>query len=429
MSLLLTRVDATVSQACTGCSNHLNLQVVVTGVPIYSIQPDKPVDITWSDDAFPWTVATAAPVKITQSCAIASLIESNGRFLYTGCEDWGVVKPSKTLALDADGLVLSSVSILETIIIDYTLFQATVFGSECITLAKVVNFTTPITIGASNAHLTIDTGILTYGASYGSARTTITTATSVVLGSDVLKSLDTTCRVPTTLLKPVSVTPIGSQPASTLVLQTDSNTGLPQSSRVIIGLIAVAGLLTWIGFLIFFIWWRRAVKRASDQNQGLPQSQSKGLSPTRIRGFRSQALKIPGIKASETRKPTKSTRPRKSWKAPLTMLAGLICGSCFAIGHHFLYENIHGLPVDYVQTSQVWFLRSGNLLASLVRLSYAISIGVAFVQVQWLKLHQFSLRVKDIDAISNALADILNMIGNSVWLRLPSLTLLALIFW
>ena len=388
--------------------------MVFTGLPVYLQEPNE------ANDGFSWA-ATAAPVTHTQDCTAVSSFDPDGKFLYTGCEGW--IKGKHPATLTPDGLVLIDVSISETIIDAYTSFGRISLGSDCPLVSEVVKFKTPVTIGASNAYLAVSTNTLTSR----SANKKITPVTSVILGSDIWNSLIPTCRTPTAWLKPISVTQIGSQPASSLTLETDSNTGLAQSSRLLIGLILGTSLLTWLGFLVFLIWWRRAIRRSSDQSQ--TASRYEKLSLARIPGFRSQAFRIPGIKTSETRKPTKSTGPQRSWKAPLIMLAGLVCGSCFALGHHFLYQNINGLPIDNIQTSQAWFLRSGNLLAALVKLSYAISIGVVFVQVQWLKLHQVTLRVKDIDALSNVLSDILNMFGNSVWLRLPSLTLLAMIFW
>ena len=394
--------------------------MVYTGVPVYNQVPVYDQELYETNDTFSWA-ATAAPITHTQDCTTVTSFDPDGRFLYTGCEGW--IKGKHPATLTPDGLVVIDISISETIIDAYTSLGWISFGVECPLVSEVVKFKTPVTIGASNAYLTVSTDTLT---SESAAKAVVT---SVVLGSDIWKSLIPNCRTPTAWLKPASVTQIGSQPTSTLTLQTDSSSvGLAQSSRILIGLILGTSLLTWVGFLGFLIWWRRAIRRSSsDQSQTVPRYEKLPLA--RIPGLKSQALRIPGVLAKETSKPTKSTRPQRSWKAPLIMLAGLICGSCFALGHHFLYQNINGLPVDNVQTSQAWFLRSGNLLAALVKLSYAISIGVVFVQVQWLKLHQIPLRVKDIDALSNVLSDILNIFGNSVWLRLPSLTLLAIIFW
>lgn len=100
-----------------------------------------------------------------------------------------------------------------------------------------------------------------------------------------------------------------------------------------------------------------------------------------------------------------------------------------AIGHHLFYAQINGARVDETHPSQIWTVRIATAMAFLVKTLFVVSAGIAYTQYQWLttKFHPFKIR--QIDAISNILANPLEFFETRVWLRFPALLLLAGITW
>lgn len=119
----------------------------------------------------------------------------------------------------------------------------------------------------------------------------------------------------------------------------------------------------------------------------------------------------------------------RSWRAIITMVSALLLGILFATAQHLLNDYLDGQDIDIVHISSRWVSRINTALAFLVKTCLVTTIGVAFVQRQWLNLHHESLRVKEIDGLTGILGNIFCFFGTSVWFRHPLLTLIALVAW
>lgn len=121
--------------------------------------------------------------------------------------------------------------------------------------------------------------------------------------------------------------------------------------------------------------------------------------------------------------------PSRSWRAITTMVAALLLGLMFATAQHLVNDYLNERAVDSVALSSRWVSRINTALAFLVKTCLAVTIGVAFIQRLWLKMHDESLRVLEIDALTGILGNIFNFFGTSVWFHHPMLTLMALVAW
>lgn len=116
------------------------------------------------------------------------------------------------------------------------------------------------------------------------------------------------------------------------------------------------------------------------------------------------------------------------WKTPTFMIGSLIVGVAFATGHHFFYEYCHGKEADH-QLQQQWVTRAGTAFAFVVKMSLAISTGIAYVQQCWVSLRSRPESVKRVDAMFSILTNILQFLDPGLWLRSPILTFLAVVTW
>jgi hypothetical protein len=122
-------------------------------------------------------------------------------------------------------------------------------------------------------------------------------------------------------------------------------------------------------------------------------------------------------------------RGQRSWKALSVILASLSAGLGVALAHHFMNVYLDGKPVNKITLSQSWVSRFGTALAFLVKLSFTISVGAAFVQYQWMRFHKESFRIQDVDALTSVLGNFLSFFASSVWFRQPVLLTLGLVSW
>lgn len=119
----------------------------------------------------------------------------------------------------------------------------------------------------------------------------------------------------------------------------------------------------------------------------------------------------------------------KSWRAPTIMLVSLALGLGIALTHHFVCLGLNNKPVTHFTLSQSWIFRFNTALAFIVKVAFATSVGTAYVQHQWLRLHQNEFRTQEIDALTGILGDLSGFISSSVWYRHPVLTCMALVSW
>lgn len=121
--------------------------------------------------------------------------------------------------------------------------------------------------------------------------------------------------------------------------------------------------------------------------------------------------------------------PPKSWKAPIIMMTSLAMGVGSALAHHFMCQNLDGQPVDNIALSQAWVSRFSTAIAFLVKLTFAVCVGTAYVQHQWLRVRQQPFRAEEIDALTTILGNAFSFVTSSVWTRHPVLALMAIISW
>lgn len=118
-----------------------------------------------------------------------------------------------------------------------------------------------------------------------------------------------------------------------------------------------------------------------------------------------------------------------SWRAPTTILLALLTGLGFALAHHFMGLSLINKPVAQVDISQAWISRFSTALAFLVKLALATSVGAAYTQHQWQRLHQQDFRTSEIDALTSVLANAFSFLSSAVWIKQPLLALMALVSW
>jgi hypothetical protein len=111
------------------------------------------------------------------------------------------------------------------------------------------------------------------------------------------------------------------------------------------------------------------------------------------------------------------------------MLTALLLGVLFATSQHLMNDYLNKRDVNSVNISSSWVSRLNTALAFLVKTCFVITIGVAFIQRQWLNMHNEWLRVGEIDALTGILGNFFNFFNFSVWAHHPLLTLMALFAW
>lgn len=124
-----------------------------------------------------------------------------------------------------------------------------------------------------------------------------------------------------------------------------------------------------------------------------------------------------------------TTDSRRSWRAPLTIVIGLIGGLSFALAHHVMGSVLNLKPVDDIWLSQAWISRFGTAFAFLVKMMLAIGVGTAYVQYQWTRLHRQSFNTADMDALTSVLSNVVSLCNVSIWMRIPMLAIVALVSW
>ena len=147
------------------------------------------------------------------------------------------------------------------------------------------------------------------------------------------------------------------------------------------------------------------------------------------RGKYAQIESHASSKQQRLSQPNEETQRPRSWRAPTSIVAALLLGLGVALAHHFMNRYLHGKPVSDVKVSQAWISRFNTALAFLANTAFNIGVGTAFVQRQWLRLHQQSFRVSEVDSLTSVLGNIFSFFSSSVWCRHPILLSIALVSW
>lgn len=119
---------------------------------------------------------------------------------------------------------------------------------------------------------------------------------------------------------------------------------------------------------------------------------------------------------------------RARWQKIWYMAGSLVVGVGLAVGHDLFYRYLAGKRVDAI-LSQTWVTNIGTAFAFLLRMFLVISAGIAFVQLQWKNMKTQSFEVEEVDNMSGMLEDIFSLLHARLWLKVPTLTIVAIITW
>ena len=132
-------------------------------------------------------------------------------------------------------------------------------------------------------------------------------------------------------------------------------------------------------------------------------------------------------------------RTRIHWQAPATVVASLIAGTLFAIGHHLFYQGLDGRvapnDIHYILGSDVsdqqLNIAGGTALSFLVKACLFAALNAAYAQLFWrVMLHRTpEVTLERLDATFSALTNAHHMFKAKVWWRYPVLFTVALIAW
>lgn len=125
------------------------------------------------------------------------------------------------------------------------------------------------------------------------------------------------------------------------------------------------------------------------------------------------------------------------WRAPTAMLAALLAGFLFAIGHHTFYHSLLGNPVPtalysiagiMVSPQQV-NIAAGTAFAFLVSSCLATAVAIGYTQVLWTASIGRPVRLGALDTILSALQNPFQLFNIAVWWRFRLLFLFSIIAW
>lgn len=127
------------------------------------------------------------------------------------------------------------------------------------------------------------------------------------------------------------------------------------------------------------------------------------------------------------------------WQAPATVIASLYMGLMLAIGHHLLYNSLHGrqartdgykiLGSDI--SPQQMAVAGGNAMAILVKAALVTALSTACLQLLWRALLRKGngSKLGDVDAAFSGLNNLVPISKLWVWRRLLLLSSLAVVVW
>ncbi|KAK7516273.1 hypothetical protein IWZ03DRAFT_186003 [Phyllosticta citriasiana] len=116
------------------------------------------------------------------------------------------------------------------------------------------------------------------------------------------------------------------------------------------------------------------------------------------------------------------------WRSPALMAGFFLAGVCFALGHHFHYENLDDEEVGSA-TKQQWAIRIGTLLAFLSKACLAAAVGVAYTQRLWVTVKEKPISLRNLDNIFSLTTDPISFFSLEVLMSAKLLCLLAACMW
>jgi hypothetical protein len=119
------------------------------------------------------------------------------------------------------------------------------------------------------------------------------------------------------------------------------------------------------------------------------------------------------------------------------MIASLLVGVAFAIGHHEFYRSLHHTEVRSVSyeffagwkiTAQQLNTAGGTAFAFAVKASLVFAVSTAYVQLLFRAIAKAGHRVAHIDSWFSGLGDITSLFAVTTW-KQPLLAVVALTVW
>lgn len=116
------------------------------------------------------------------------------------------------------------------------------------------------------------------------------------------------------------------------------------------------------------------------------------------------------------------------WRAPTLMVAYLLLGIGFALGHHFYWSSLEGTVVPS-ETDQEWSQRLGIAAAFIAQSALTLAVGVAYTQRIWVSVKRRPLTLSGLDKVFSLQDDIFAFLSWEVVTKAKFLCLLGLIAW
>ncbi|KAK5681585.1 hypothetical protein LTS10_006118 [Elasticomyces elasticus] len=242
---------------------------------------------------------------------------------------------------------------------------------------------------------------------------------------------------------PIPTTPtISSSP--TTVAEVLSHVGM--AAGAIAGIV-VASLACTVLAVLSVLCWRRK-KRTPQQQRGSTRfpALDRMLSSSPAIATKDAHAGNPASEAHRRQAPHQSmwtnwTVGTVHLAAPTVMIAALLCGFLFALGHHLLYRGLAGRAVadqDWVAlgasvSTQQINIAAGTALAFLAKASLVLAVSTAYTQAFWraAKVQESKkiMTLTQLDAAYSALDNLLSVFTSPHWLRNPLLVSVALTAW
>lgn len=126
------------------------------------------------------------------------------------------------------------------------------------------------------------------------------------------------------------------------------------------------------------------------------------------------------------------------WRAPASMLACLLAGTAFAIGHHYFNESLKGHTAKTASVRIAWFHVSrqqfnftvGTAFAFLVQSALTASVSTAYSQLFWRRIRKHpQTELSTMDTLFAGVSSPYGLFKVMVWWREPLLFVMAITFW
>lgn len=116
---------------------------------------------------------------------------------------------------------------------------------------------------------------------------------------------------------------------------------------------------------------------------------------------------------------------KKALKSKWSMIIGLVLGVSGALGHHFLYDHLHGREA----TDQQWWLRLGQFISFVAKANFVITVMMAHQQVAWRVVGQKGCSVEAIDSLFGSAHNFMEIFNREAWIKSRLVMFLAMYMW